>query len=45
LIEEFRTAGSQLVSIADGFMLDGPAAEVVLAVMSWAAKMEQLAIN
>jgi DNA invertase Pin-like site-specific DNA recombinase len=25
--------------------LDGPAAEVILAVMAWAAKMERLAIN
>ena len=30
--------------MADGFSLDGPAAEVVLAVMAWAAKMERLAI-
>jgi DNA invertase Pin-like site-specific DNA recombinase len=33
------------VTVADGFDLDGPAAEVVLAVMAWAAKMERLAIN
>jgi DNA invertase Pin-like site-specific DNA recombinase len=45
LIEELRHHGVQLVSIADGFDLDGPAAEVVLAVMAWAAKMERLAIN
>jgi DNA invertase Pin-like site-specific DNA recombinase len=35
----------ELVSVSDGFALDGPAAEVVLAVMAWAAKMERLAIN
>lgn len=33
------------MSVSDGFALDGPAAEVVLAVMAWAAKMERLAIN
>jgi len=33
------------VALADGFALDGPAAEVVLAVVAWAAKMERLAIN
>jgi len=45
LIEELRAHGVHLVSISDGFDLDGPAAEVVLAVMAWAAKMERLAIN
>jgi DNA invertase Pin-like site-specific DNA recombinase len=45
LIEELRRHGVELVSVSDGFSLDGPAAEVVLAVMAWAAKMERLAIN
>lgn len=45
VIEELRAHGVQLVSISDGFDLAGPAAEVVLAVMAWAAKMERLAIN
>ena len=36
---------SEVVTVADGFDLAGPAAEVVLAVMAWAAKMERLAIN
>ena len=31
--------------MADGFDMEGPAAEVVLAVMAWASKMERLAIN
>jgi DNA invertase Pin-like site-specific DNA recombinase len=35
----------KIVTVADGFDLDGPAAEVVLAVMAWASKMERLAIN
>jgi DNA invertase Pin-like site-specific DNA recombinase len=45
VIEEFRAHGCEIVSVSDGFALDGPAAEVVLAVMAWAAKMERLAIN
>ena len=45
LVEDLRAAGVELVTIADGFDLCGPAAEVVLAVMAWAAKMERLAIN
>lgn len=45
LIEELRGYGVDLVSVADGFDLNGPAAEVVLAVMAWAAKMERIAIN
>jgi len=45
VIEELRAHGVEVVSVADGFGLDGPAAEVVLAVMAWAAKMERLAIN
>src|SRR5262249_52071431 len=45
VIEELRAHGSTLVSVSDGFDLEGPAAEVVLAVMAWASKMERLAIN
>ena len=45
LVEEMRDAGVQLVTVADGFNLDGPAAEVILAVLAWAAKMERLATN
>ncbi|MFY3742471.1 recombinase family protein [Anaeromyxobacter sp. Red801] len=44
IIEEMRASGVEVVSIADGFSLDGPAAEVILAVISWAAKMERLAL-
>jgi DNA invertase Pin-like site-specific DNA recombinase len=43
VVEEFRAAGVEIVTIADGFSLDGPAADVVLAVMAWAAKAERLA--
>jgi DNA invertase Pin-like site-specific DNA recombinase len=45
VIEELRAHGCTLVSVSDGFDLEGPAAEVVLAVMAWASKMERLAIN
>lgn len=45
VVEELRAHGCKIVSVSDGFALDGPAAEVVLAVMAWAAKMERLAIN
>lgn len=45
LVEELRGAGVDLVTVADGFDLNGPAAEIILAVMAWAAKMERLAIN
>ncbi len=44
-VEELRAAGVEIVTVADGFSLEGPAAEVILAVMAWAAKMERLAIN
>jgi|SRR5881227_523235 DNA invertase Pin-like site-specific DNA recombinase len=45
VVEEFRSAGAELVSVADGFDLSGHAAEVVLSVMAWAAQMERRAIG
>lgn len=45
VVEEFRRGGAELVSVADGFALDGPAAEVVIAVLAWAAQMERRAIG
>lgn len=45
VVEEFRRAGAELVSVADGFDLSGHAAEVVLSVMAWAAQMERRAIG
>lgn len=42
-LEELRGCGVEVVSIADGFDLGGPHAEVIVAVMAWAAKMERLA--
>jgi len=44
-VQELRQNGCEVVSIADGFDLNGPAAEIVLAVLSWASQMERLAIN
>jgi DNA invertase Pin-like site-specific DNA recombinase len=45
LVEELCAHGVEIVSVADGFDLNGPAAEIVLAVMSWASKMERIAIG
>jgi DNA invertase Pin-like site-specific DNA recombinase len=45
LVEELTRHGCELVTIADGFTLEGPGAEIVLAVLAWAAKMERLAIG
>jgi DNA invertase Pin-like site-specific DNA recombinase len=45
LVEEFRRHGCELVSVADGFDVGGPAADVVLAVLAWAAQMERAAIT
>lgn len=45
IVEQLRGHGCAVASLADGFDLDGPAAEVVLAVLAWAAKMERLAIG
>jgi putative DNA-invertase from lambdoid prophage Rac len=45
VVEQLTAAGVELVTLADGFDLQGPAAEIVLAVLAWAAKMERLAIN
>jgi DNA invertase Pin-like site-specific DNA recombinase len=45
VIDELKRHGCELVTLADGFDLQGPAAEVILAVMAWAAKAERQAIN
>jgi DNA invertase Pin-like site-specific DNA recombinase len=45
LVEEFRRGGAELVTISDGFDLTGPGAEIVLAVLAWAAQMERNAIG
>lgn len=45
IVEDLRSAGCVLASVADGFALDGPAGDVILAVMGWAAQMERLALG
>ncbi len=45
VIEELKRYGCEIITVADGFDLDGPAAEIILAVMAWSAKMERLAIG
>jgi DNA invertase Pin-like site-specific DNA recombinase len=45
VVEELRRHGVDVISLSDGFSLGGPAAEIILAVLAWAAKMERLAIN
>ena len=45
LLAEFRRYGCELVTLADGFDMAGPAAEVVLSVLAWAAQAERLAIG
>lgn len=45
LVEEFRGRGVTIVTVADGFAMDGVGADVVLAVLAWAAQMERAAIG
>lgn len=45
LLEELRAGGARIVTVADGFELEGPFGEVVAAVMAWAAQMERLALG
>lgn len=43
VVQELQAHGCEVVSVADGFDLKGPAAEIVMAVLAWAAQMELLA--
>jgi len=43
IVEALRSCGCLVTSVADGFLLDGPAGDVILAVMAWAAQVEGLA--
>lgn len=46
VVEELRNGGCEVVSISDGFDLGrGPASEIVIAVLSWASRMELLSKN
>lgn len=45
LLDELQHCGVQVETIADGFSLAGPARDVVVAVLAWAAQMERAAIG
>lgn len=45
LLEELRGAGVRVTTVSDGFSLDGPMSEVVIAVMAWAAQQERAALG
>ncbi len=45
LLKELRAHGVEVVTVADGFDLAGPAAEVVIAVLAWAGEQERRAIS
>ncbi len=45
IVEEFRLHGCQISSVSDGFDLDGPWSDIVIAVMAWGAQMEKTAIG
>jgi len=45
LVNELQAHGVDLQTVADGFSLAGPGAEVVLAVLAWAGQMERLKIG
>ncbi len=45
IVEALRSCGCVIASVTDGFALDGPAGDVVLAVMAWAAQMERKALG
>jgi DNA invertase Pin-like site-specific DNA recombinase len=45
LVAELRQGGAELVTVADPFDLAGPAAEVIVAVMAWAAQQERRRLN
>lgn len=40
VVDELRRHGCELVTASDGFDLNGPMAEPLIAMMAWAAKME-----
>jgi DNA invertase Pin-like site-specific DNA recombinase len=45
LVEEFRSAGCELVTIADPFSLDGPMGELLASILAWVAQSERLALG
>jgi DNA invertase Pin-like site-specific DNA recombinase len=45
LLDELRHHGCRVMTIADGWDLEGPAADVVCAVLAWVAQMERAALR
>jgi DNA invertase Pin-like site-specific DNA recombinase len=45
VVQEFRRHGTTIVTVADGFNVDGPEAELVMCVLAWAAEGERRTIN
>lgn len=45
LLEELERGGCKVVTVADGFDLEGPARELVLAMIAWGAQMERIALG
>jgi DNA invertase Pin-like site-specific DNA recombinase len=45
IVEELRAHGVKLASVADGFDLEGPMRDPLLAMMAWAAQMERQALG
>jgi len=45
IVGELQHCGCIVQTVADGFSLEGPASEIILAVLAWAAKTERTAIN
>lgn len=43
-IDEMKAHGCELVSVADGFDLQGPAAPVIVSVLAWAAQQQRQTI-
>lgn len=43
-VDEMKRHGCECASVADGFALDGAAADVILSVLAWAAQMERAKI-
>jgi DNA invertase Pin-like site-specific DNA recombinase len=45
VIEELRAHGCQVATVADGFSLEGPMSDVVIAVLAWAAQWERASLG
>jgi DNA invertase Pin-like site-specific DNA recombinase len=44
-VRELQGLGCKVVTVADGFDIDGPAAELVMGVLGWAAEVERARIG